>query len=103
MLFCSTLGKLFADIRNLGYSMENILVASKFGYMNEAKLVHDGKSLEAVWHRAVLDLVAAIALIENARFAGDVISYRAGHGLDCHLVRLLYKHNLLQRVNPPAK
>jgi UDP-3-O-acyl-N-acetylglucosamine deacetylase len=98
MLFCSTIGKLFADIRNLGYSMENILVASKFGYMNEAKLVHEGKSLEAVWHRAVLDLVAAIALIEDARFAGDIISYRAGHGLDCHMVRLLYKHNLLMAL-----
>ncbi|MFH0908334.1 MAG: UDP-3-O-acyl-N-acetylglucosamine deacetylase [bacterium] len=100
MLFCKTIGKLFADIRNLGYTMDNILVAGKSGYLNEARLVHDGKSLEAVWHRAVLDLVAALALVENGRFAGDVVSYCAGHGLDCHMVRLLYKHNLLQRVAP---
>ena len=99
MLFCMTIGKLFADIRNLGYTMDNILVASKTGYMNEAKLVHGGKSLEAVWHRAVLDLVAALALVEGARFVADVESYRAGHGLDCHLVRLLYKHDLLVRVD----
>jgi len=98
MLFCRTIGKLFADIRNLGYTKDNILIAGKSRYMNEAKLVHDGKSLEAVWHRAVLDLVAALGLIENGRFAGDVVSYCAGHGLDCHMVRLLYKHNLLQRV-----
>jgi UDP-3-O-[3-hydroxymyristoyl] N-acetylglucosamine deacetylase len=95
MLFCKTIGKLFADIRNLGYTMDNILVASKTGYLNEAKLKHNGKSLEAVWHRAVLDLVAALALMEDGRFVADVESYRAGHGLDCHLVRLLYKHDLL--------
>ncbi|HEY8241723.1 MAG TPA: UDP-3-O-acyl-N-acetylglucosamine deacetylase, partial [Kiritimatiellia bacterium] len=95
MLFCKTIGKLFADIRNLGYTMDNILVAGKKGYFNEARLVHGGKSLEAAWHRATLDLVAALALIENCRFVGNVESYRAGHGLDCHLVRLLYKHDLL--------
>lgn len=102
MLFCRTIGKLFADIRNLGYTQDNILIAGKSGYMNEARLVHEGKSLEAVWHRAVLDLVAALALVENGRFVGDVTSYCAGHGLDCHLVRLLYKHNLLQRIAHPG-
>ena len=65
MLYCRTVGKLFADIRNLGYTSDNILIASKWGYMNEAKLVHGKKSLEAVWHRATLDLLAAIALLEE--------------------------------------
>lgn len=96
MLYCRTIGKIFADIRHLGYTMDNILVASKWGYFNEAKLVHEGKSLEAVWHRATLDLVAALALIEEGRFCGHVESYRAGHGLDCHMVRLLCKHDLLK-------
>ena len=101
MLYCKTLGKIFADIRHLGYTMENILVASRWGYVNEAKLVHDGKSLEAVWHRATLDLLAALALVEEGRLCGHVISYRAGHQLDCHFVRLLYKHDLL-RPHPAA-
>ncbi len=95
MLYCKTVGKVFADIRNLGYTMENIVVASRWGYVNEARLVHEGKSLEAVWHRATLDLLAALALAEDGRLCGHVISYRAGHALDCHFMRLLYKHNLL--------
>lgn len=96
MLYCKTVGKIFADIRNLGYSMENILVASRWGYVNEAKLIHDGKSLEACWHRATLDLLAALALVEEGRLCGHVISYRAGHNLDCQFVRLLCKHELLK-------
>lgn len=96
MLYCRTIGRIFADIRNLGYTMDNILVASKWGYVNEAKLVHDGKSLEAVWHRSILDLLAAIALLEEGRFAGHITSYRAGHFLDCLAMRLLYKKGLLR-------
>lgn len=98
MLYCRTIGKIFADIRNLGYTRENILIASRWGYMNEPRLIHNGKSLEAAWHRAVLDLLAAVALVEEGRFAGHIVSYRAGHTLDCHAIRLLYKHNLLVRV-----
>lgn len=101
MLYCRTLGKLFADVRNLGYTMDNILVASRWGYLNEPRLKHNGKSLEAAWHRAVLDLLAALALVEEGRFAGHVISYRAGHALDCHMIRLLYKHQLLRRLPSP--
>lgn len=96
MLYCKTIGRIFADIRNLGYTMENILVASKWGYVNEPKLMHDGKSLEAVWHRSTLDLFAAIALLEEGRFAGHITSFRAGHYLDCLAMRLLYKRGLLR-------
>lgn len=95
MLFCKTVGKLFADIRNLGYTDKNLLVAGKRKYYNEPKLLHDGKSLEAVWHRAILDLFAAVALLEEGRFAGHIESYRAGHGLDCLAMRLLYKRGML--------
>lgn len=95
MLYCRTIGKLFADVRNLGYTKDNILIASRWGYLNEAKLVHGKKSLEAVWHRATLDLLAAIALLEEGRFCGHIESYCAGHYLDCLAMRLLYKHDAL--------
>lgn len=98
ILFCRTIGKLFADIRNLGYTEKNVLIARKNSYYNEPKLIHEGKSLEAVWHRAVLDLFAAIALLEEGRFCGHIESYRAGHRLDCLAMRLLYKHAMLTEI-----
>ncbi len=97
-LYCQTMGRMFADIRNLGYTDKNVLVAGKFGYANEPKLMQGDKSLEASWHRATLDLLAAIALIEEGRFLGKITSYKAGHGLDVEMVRQLYKHNLLETV-----
>lgn len=98
MLYCRTVGKLFADIRNLGYTDSNILIAGTNRYVNEAKLVQEGKSLEAVWHRATLDLVAALSLIETGRLAGRVYSYKAGHALDVRMVTQLYLHDLLVPV-----
>lgn len=98
MIFCRTLGKLFADIRNLGYTRDNILVAGKRNYYNDPQLIHEGKSLEAVWHRSVLDLVAALGLIAEGRFLGNVTSYRAGHRLDVELVCKLYKYDLVQEI-----
>lgn len=98
MLYCRTIGKLFADVRNLGYTTDNILVAGRFGYYNTPRMIHNGKSLEAVWHRAALDLPAALALIEEGRFVGDVISYKAGHATDVQLVRALYRDKLLARL-----
>jgi UDP-3-O-acyl-N-acetylglucosamine deacetylase len=98
MLYCKTIGKVFADVRNLGYTDKNILIARKKGYHNTPRLVHQDKSLEAVWHRGVLDLLAAIALIPDARFVGEITSYKAGHRLDCDLVTKLYLHDLLVPV-----
>jgi len=98
MLYCKTAGKLFADTRNLGYTLNNILVAGPRKYVNEPYLMHNGKSLEAVWHRAVLDLLAAVALIDMGRFAGHIISYKAGHTLDCDMIRLLYQKDLLEDI-----
>ena len=97
-LYCQTVGRVFADIRNLGYNRRNILIASRWGYLNEARLVHQGKSLEAVWHRAVLDLLAALALVEEGLFCGEVTSYKAGHALDCQMIRHLYRRDLLRPV-----
>ncbi len=98
MLYCKTVGKLFADTRNLGYTMKNILVAGPRHYVNRAGLVHNGKSLEAVWHRAVLDLLAAVALIDRGRLAGHINSYMAGHALDVDMIRLLYQRDLLEEI-----
>ena len=98
MLYCKTVGKLFADTRNLGYTMKNILVAGPKHYVNRPGLVHNGKSLEAVWHRAVLDLLAAVALIDRGRLAGHIDSYMAGHALDVDMIKLLYQHDLLEEI-----
>jgi UDP-3-O-acyl-N-acetylglucosamine deacetylase len=98
MLYCKTIGKIFADIRNLGYTDQNILIAKKNNYHNQPRLIRNGKSLEPVWHRSVLDLLAAIALIPDARFAGEITSYKAGHRLDCDLITQLYLNNLLTDV-----
>jgi len=95
MLFTKTVGQFLADVRNLGYTTKNILIAGRYGYYNKPGLLHDGKSLEAVWHRAIMDLTAALALIDSGRFVGDVESYKAGHALDCILVRKLYEQDLL--------
>ena len=97
MLYCHTLGLLFADTRNLGYTNDNILIHGRKRYVNKPLLIQpDGRSLEAVWHRATLDLLAALALIDRGRLAGTVVSYRAGHTLDCRLVTRLYLNDLLE-------
>jgi len=98
MIYARTIGLLFADVRNLGYTTRNILIAGPRRYYNEPRLVHNGKSLEAVWHRATLDLLAAIALIPAARFAGRVFSYKAGHTLDVRMIRLLHERDLLAEI-----
>lgn len=98
MLFTKTIGKLFADVRNLGYTTHNILIAGRFGYFNKPKLMHEGKSLEAVWHRCMMDLVAALSLVEKGRFAGRVLSYKAGHTLDVMMLNRLYQNDLLAPV-----
>jgi UDP-3-O-acyl-N-acetylglucosamine deacetylase len=100
MLYCKTIGLLFADIRNLGYSFDNLLVAGRMGYWNRALLPHNGKSLEAVWHRATLDLLAAIALIDEGLFVGEIISYKSGHGLDVDMVQRLYQEAVLTPLAP---
>jgi UDP-3-O-acyl-N-acetylglucosamine deacetylase len=96
MLYCKTVGRFFADIRNLGYTRRNVLIAGRLGYFNKPRLIHHGKSLEAVWHRAALDLLAALALIDEGLFVGEVVSYKSGHRLDVQMIRALYLNDLLR-------
>ncbi len=98
ILFCLTVGKLFADIRNVGYNRHNVLIAAKRRYLNEPHLMHNGKSLEAAWHRANLDLLAAIALIEEGRFIGRITDYKGSHFMDVELIKLLYSNDMLVEV-----
>ncbi len=98
MLYAKTVGLLFADVRNLGYTTRNILIAGPRRYYNRPALIHNGRSLEAVWHRAMLDLLAAIALIPTGRFAGRVFSYKAGHTLDVRMIKALHERDLLADI-----
>lgn len=95
MLYTKTIGRLFADVRNLGYTMKNIQIAGRWHYVNKPGLMHNGKSLEAAWHRATLDLLAAVALIDKGRFAGTIVSYKSGHYLDVQAIRELYHRELI--------
>ena len=99
-LLAKTFGLLFADTRNLGYNWDNILIHGRKWY-NEPRFPAegaDGKFLEPVWHRATLDLLAALALTGPDRFCGTVVSFRAGHTQDCDAVRALYRNDLLVRA-----
>jgi len=100
LLRCRTFGFLMADTRNLGYTTDNILIHGKKKFYGEPRLVQgdSGKAMEPVWHRATLDLLAAIALIDTGRFVGCVVSYRAGHTLDVRAIGQLYLNNLLTPV-----
>lgn len=100
-IFSKTVGKLLADVRNMGYTKDNILIHGKGGFITQPRPefnMEGGRSSEPVWHRTMLDLVAAIALIDRGRFIGTVKSYRAGHTLDVRLMTLLYMHDLLEIV-----
>lgn len=96
--FVTTIGKLFPESRNLGYNSKNVLIAGKRKYSNEPTHMHAGKSLEAAWHRAVLDLLAALALIDEGRFVGTIVDYKGGHYPDVEMVKLLYAYDLLVEV-----
>lgn len=95
MMAAKTIGFLFADMRNLGYTRNNILIHGKRKFYGEPRMEVDGKALEPVWHRSAMDLLAAIALIDEGRFAGRIVSYRAGHTLDVRAVTQLYQRRLL--------
>ena len=93
-ILAKTVGKLFAATRNWGYNDRNILIHGS-RYYTEPRFPVGDKFLEPVWHRATLDLMAALSLTGSHRFAGTVVSYRAGHTLDCDAVRALYRNDLL--------
>jgi len=95
-------GWLFADTRHLGYNKKNILIHGRKRWYGEPRfplLGDDGKPrkfLEPVWHRATLDLLAALSLTGPDRFVGTVVSYRAGHTQDCDAIRMLYRKDLIE-------
>lgn len=97
-LLAKTVGRLFASTRNLGYNERNILIHGKGRFYTEPRFPVGAKFLEPVWHRATLDLMAALALTGEHRFVGTVVSYRAGHTLDCDAIRALYRNDLLTRA-----
>ena len=97
-ILAKTVGKLFAATRNWGYNDKNILIHGKNKFHTEPRFPVNGKFLEPAWHRATLDLMAALALTGPHRFAGTVVSFRAGHTLDCDAVRALYRNDLLTEV-----
>ena len=103
MYYCKTIGKFFADTKNLGYTKDNVLVVGKNKYLNTPELLHNGKSLEAAWHRAVLDLLAATALVDTGRFVGDIVSYKGGHALDVEMIKMLFAHDLLTILQTAEK
>ena len=94
-LLAKTVGRLFASTRNLGYNERNILIHGKDRYVTEPRFPVGEKFLEPVWHRATLDLMAALSLTGEHRFVGTVVSYRSGHTLDCDAVRALVRNDLL--------
>lgn len=100
MALAKTIGLLFADMRNLGYTKKNILIHGKKRYVNEPNEVFNlnGRNFEAVWHRSTLDLLAAIALLEGGRFVGTAVSYKAGHQLDARFMTLLELKGFLKRL-----
>ena len=97
-LLAKTVGKLFASTRNWGYNERNILIHGHRRFYTEPRFPVGEKFLEPVWHRATLDLMAALALTGEGRFVGTVVSFRAGHTLDCDAVRALYRNDLLTEV-----
>lgn len=97
-ILAKTVGKLFAATRNWGYNKKNILIHGPKKFYTEPRFQVGDKFLEPVWHRATLDLMAALALTGEHRFVGTVVSYRAGHTLDCDAIRALYRNNLLCQI-----
>ncbi len=95
-----TIGWLFADMRNLGYNKKNILIHGRRRWYGEPRLPLAGTDqfYEPVWHRATLDLLAALSLFGTDRFVGTVVSFRAGHTQDCDAVRALCRNDLLVKV-----
>ncbi len=97
-ILAKTVGKLFAATRNWGYNKKNILIHGPKKFYTEPRFAVGEKFLEPVWHRATLDLMAALALTGEHRFVGTVVSYRAGHTLDCDAIRALYRNDLLCQI-----
>jgi UDP-3-O-acyl-N-acetylglucosamine deacetylase len=99
VLLARTIGWLIPKYRNFGYTRDNILIAGRKRYRNTpGLLLPNGKSLEAVWHRACLDLVAALSLLPHGWPCGRFVSYKGGHVLDVEFLTRLQREGLLQTL-----
>ncbi|MCF7791724.1 MAG: UDP-3-O-acyl-N-acetylglucosamine deacetylase [Victivallales bacterium] len=94
---CKTIGKLHPSTSNLGYNSKNVLIFGKKKYYNTPRLIENNKVLEPIWHRAVLDLLAAAALIPDGILIGKLTSYKAGHTQDVEFIKELYNNEMLVR------
>lgn len=88
-LYVTTIGR-FLNRRRYGYTRRNILIHKRRSYLNPPLFER-----EAAWHRATLDLLAALALVDGGRFCGTVVSYRAGHRQDCAALAAIELSDLL--------
>ena len=100
---CKTIGKIFPSTSKLGYNIKNVLITGKNRYYNKPRLVENGKVLEPIWHRAVLDLLAAVALIPDGLLVGKLTSYKAGHTQDVDFIKEIYKNNMLVEIDRGIK
>jgi len=96
-ILSKTAGRFIKGIKDLGYNSSNVLIAGKKKYFNTPRLIENKKSLEAIWHRAVLDLPAVIAMADGV-FKVNVISYKAGHREDIQMMKFITEQNLFEEI-----
>ena len=65
------------------------------GIFSLSALAFVAGGMNAIYQIERLPLMAAIALTGPGRFVGTVVSFRAGHTLDCDAVRALRRNDLL--------
>lgn len=97
MLLARLFGLFNPALRKMGYTTQNILIHGKNRYYTTPRpeFTLQNRSFEPVWHRACLDLLAAISLLRGGRFIGTIISYKAGHLLDARFMKLLELYQIL--------
>ena len=74
-MFIRIFGKLFADVRNIGYNKKNILIAARNRYVNEPTHVVQGKSLEAACPSDSRS-ICYTSFNRRGRLVGDIIDYK---------------------------
>lgn len=96
-IISKTAGRFIKGIKDLGYNSSNVLIAGKNKYFNSPRLIENGKSLEAIWHRAVLDLPAVTSMVDD-ELKVNIKSYKAGHREDIQMLKLITEANLLGEI-----
>ncbi len=86
-VFEEEINELFSRGLGRGGSMDNTLIISKTGYLNEPRFLD-----EPVRHK-VLDLIGDLMLL-NRPFIGEIFCIRGGHKLHVEFVRKLLKEGI---------